>query len=764
MKLLYCNIENFGKLSNFSYNFNDGLNTILQDNGFGKTTLAYFIKAMFYGLEVTSKRSLNENIRKKYQPWQVGNYGGSLAFSINDKEYKITRFFGSKESEDTFELISLKTGKISNDYTKNIGEEIFQIDSDGYERSTFIPQNLSKTGKRESLANKLVNLIQGTDVSYSVDDALKIIDGRRAELKRQNKLGLIDVTENEITRLTNEINELKTKRQSISILKEYVDKEDKEIIKLQSLKEQVDIKIKKCNEIQTKLAYVDNVKEKQKICDNYSSEIKKYNSILNNSEISTSTIDEYVDLLEKINEKNGEIKSKNTFESEQKLNQVINYFGGDKSKIPSREELYYYEQKNYEYNKTKSEVDIIPTKNESNKNSSKKSLFLLIPSIILIILGCITITSNLIISIISFIASVLFILFFAFTYFSKMIDEKTSQKSGDNQSILLSKNALILSLEKELNSFISKYESSAVNFTLGLNAIIKNIDLYNTLSGEISRKEKELEILNSQVAELNLKLKGFLSNFNFDIYLNNDRDKLYYLKQTVNNLIRVKEQYKNALIELENIKKEKNFNVDEKELETLDFDVLQRDSKNYQEQIDKEKEIKYKHLQNISKIQDETYVLVDLESEKDELTVKLKEYQEELAIIKSAEKFLKNASEELTSRFLNPIKDSFKKYIKIVTGNNFDNVEFNTDLDISLIEYGVSREVNYLSEGYKSIIDLCMRFSLIECIFENEKPFIILDDPFVNLDGEKLQNAIKLLNNVAKEYQIVYFTCHESRA
>ena len=51
MKLLKCYIQNFGKLQNFSYDFQDGLNTIKQDNGFGKTTFATFIKSMFYGLD-----------------------------------------------------------------------------------------------------------------------------------------------------------------------------------------------------------------------------------------------------------------------------------------------------------------------------------------------------------------------------------------------------------------------------------------------------------------------------------------------------------------------------------------------------------------------------------------------------------------------------------------------------------------------------------------------------------------------------------------
>ena len=64
MKLLKCHIENFGKLSNYDYSFEDGLNTIKEENGFGKTTFASFIKAMFYGMEA-KKKYKNINRQKK---------------------------------------------------------------------------------------------------------------------------------------------------------------------------------------------------------------------------------------------------------------------------------------------------------------------------------------------------------------------------------------------------------------------------------------------------------------------------------------------------------------------------------------------------------------------------------------------------------------------------------------------------------------------------------------------------------------------------
>ena len=65
MKLLECHVDNFGKLSNFDYQFSDGLTVIQEPNGFGKSTLAAFIKAMLYGIPRTAGRNIASNERKK---------------------------------------------------------------------------------------------------------------------------------------------------------------------------------------------------------------------------------------------------------------------------------------------------------------------------------------------------------------------------------------------------------------------------------------------------------------------------------------------------------------------------------------------------------------------------------------------------------------------------------------------------------------------------------------------------------------------------
>ena len=81
MKILACNIDNFGTLHHVHCDLNGGLNALNEGNGWGKTTFAAFILSMFYGIPDKDIPEIG-NIRKRYMPWQGGKFGGTLIFAI----------------------------------------------------------------------------------------------------------------------------------------------------------------------------------------------------------------------------------------------------------------------------------------------------------------------------------------------------------------------------------------------------------------------------------------------------------------------------------------------------------------------------------------------------------------------------------------------------------------------------------------------------------------------------------------------------------
>ena len=109
MKLRSCHIDNFGKLSDLHLEFQDGVNLFHEPNAWGKSTLAAFLRVMFYGFDSKRESGLFDKERVVFRPWQGGTYGGELDFSYQGKEYRISRTFGKTEKTDVFHLYDLST-------------------------------------------------------------------------------------------------------------------------------------------------------------------------------------------------------------------------------------------------------------------------------------------------------------------------------------------------------------------------------------------------------------------------------------------------------------------------------------------------------------------------------------------------------------------------------------------------------------------------------------------------------------------------------
>ena len=210
----------------------------------------------------------------------------------------------------------------------------------------------------------------------------------------------------------------------------------------------------------------------------------------------------------------------------------------------------------------------------------------------------------------------------------------------------------------------------------------------------------------------------------------------------------------------------------EKENDIANLKVIEIEEKNIQEIKDRNEQLSKKLNELINqKSYDENEMnrLIntmdnseDIENEIEMLKNELLEANKKYDILNKTQKYLTRAKEEFSSHYLNGMINGFEKYINIINGEKIDT-SVDVKLNVQIKEQGEKKEIAYLSTGYKDLIGICMRFALVDALYENEKPFIILDDPFVNLDQEKLTKAINLLNEISKKYQIIYFICHESR-
>jgi uncharacterized protein YhaN len=86
-----------------------------------------------------------------------------------------------------------------------------------------------------------------------------------------------------------------------------------------------------------------------------------------------------------------------------------------------------------------------------------------------------------------------------------------------------------------------------------------------------------------------------------------------------------------------------------------------------------------------------------------------------------------------------------------------------SDFNINIESHGSLHSIMSESTGVRDIINLCARFALIDALFENDKPCVILDDVMNNLDEERFRNAMKMTEEFAANYQVIYLTCNSSR-
>ena len=232
MRLLNCHIENFGKLHDFSMDFSAGCNTICQENGFGKSTLASFIRVMFYGFLGESKRNNLENERKRYQPWQGGIYGGSLSFEVGERQYCLRRVFHDKVQNDEFELRDQKTNLISTDYTERIGEELFGVNQESFIRTVYIGQNDMVTSATDDINAKIGNLTDDTNDLNRFEEADKKLTDYINALSPKRKTGSVYKLKEEASALHTQIRALQGIEESITQQMELMEQKRDEIAHL----------------------------------------------------------------------------------------------------------------------------------------------------------------------------------------------------------------------------------------------------------------------------------------------------------------------------------------------------------------------------------------------------------------------------------------------------------------------------------------------------------------------------------------------------
>ena len=143
--------------------------------------------------------------------------------------------------------------------------------------------------------------------------------------------------------------------------------------------------------------------------------------------------------------------------------------------------------------------------------------------------------------------------------------------------------------------------------------------------------------------------------------------------------------------------------------------------------------------------------------------IQVQEQQKYHHILKVQE-YLVKAKESITNRYSAPRLKSFCEYYGMITKKSVEQFHIDANINITKNEQGKQREMSTLSSGYRDLIGICLRVALVDAMYQEERPILIMDDPFTNLDDAKMKEAKNFLEYVAKRYQVIYFTCSSERS
>jgi len=204
VRLISCHIENFGKWSDKDISFSDGINAFCMNNGEGKTTLAVFIKAMFYGLKGYTESTKVFLDRRHFAPFSGGAFGGNLVFEHNGSEYRIERRFHEKsKARDTVSVFC--NGSVDASLCKDsIGEALFSLDEESFARTLFVTSDDMELCATSGIGGGL-NDYGENSIDVKKADALMLSAIKKYKSLKGSSSGLINESEKKIKQYRKEI-------------------------------------------------------------------------------------------------------------------------------------------------------------------------------------------------------------------------------------------------------------------------------------------------------------------------------------------------------------------------------------------------------------------------------------------------------------------------------------------------------------------------------------------------------------------------------
>jgi DNA repair exonuclease SbcCD ATPase subunit len=144
---------------------------------------------------------------------------------------------------------------------------------------------------------------------------------------------------------------------------------------------------------------------------------------------------------------------------------------------------------------------------------------------------------------------------------------------------------------------------------------------------------------------------------------------------------------------------------------------------------------------------------------------RLERVRERLEATELARELLAQAHEETLEGAIDVLEPRSSELLAAITDGRYCAVEFDhTTLEPSVhsAERGCAVDPDdQLSCATREQVYLAARLALTELLWPEDSPPIMLDDPFVNFDAHRREEAVRIVQRVAQSRQVLLFTCHD---
>ncbi len=131
-------------------------------------------------------------------------------------------------------------------------------------------------------------------------------------------------------------------------------------------------------------------------------------------------------------------------------------------------------------------------------------------------------------------------------------------------------------------------------------------------------------------------------------------------------------------------------------------------------------------------------------------------------ILENATAKLKKAEDKQEENFAPILSEAIESYLPKLTLNRYHEIKVRRSLEAKIFAKQSHQLENktFFSEGTLDQIHFAIRLGILKALKKNEG-FFILDDAFVNFDQDRLKEALKLLDEIKENHQIILLTCHK---